>query len=66
MKILKYSIALIWGLLIFSVFVTCVYAGGFVNVFQRAVGNALTLLVGLGLTAYGVIGVYCCIRSKRK
>lgn len=66
MKIIKYTIACLWGLLIFSVFVTCVYAGGFVNVFQRAVGNALTLLVGLGLTAYGIIGIYTILRSKRK
>ena len=64
MKIFKHTVTLIWGILIFSVFITSVYAGGFVNLFQRSVGYALTFIIGLFLMACGIIALYEDVRKK--
>lgn len=62
MKIFKHSVALIWGICVFSVFVTAVYSGGFEGVFQKAICFVVTIVSGLGLTAYGIIGIYESVR----
>ncbi len=58
MKLLKYILFAILGIFVFSVFVTCLYEGGFVTGIQIFVGMALSCFAGLGWFVLGIIGVY--------
>lgn len=58
MKLFKFIIFTIIGLFVFSVFVTCVYAGGFYNAVQQAVGYTVSCCAGLSALAFGIVGIY--------
>lgn len=66
MKLLKYILFMIAGLFVFSVFVTCVYAGGFVNGIQLTVGYTLSCCAGLLWLAWGIVGIYEYVMGVKK
>lgn len=58
MKLFKYIMLTILGMFVFSVFVTCVYEGGFETVIQNTTGTVLLFIAGLGWFVMGIIKVY--------
>lgn len=66
MKLFKYILFTISGIFVFSVFITCVYAGGFINGVQIAIGYILSCCAGLSWLAWGIIGIYEYIVGDKK
>ena len=63
-KAIIFTLIAVIGLVIFSVFVTCCYAGPFKEGFQVVTGMFLLFLNGLIFTVTGIIGTFAILDEE--